>query len=99
LPFFIGSIEPGDGSDPQCSVMFVGPRTREPKENLTAACVARPRWPKGRRRSAAQALGEAESWREEIDQPMHPMTVAEDSCGRDRMSNLSFKVDVEFPDQ
>jgi len=25
-----------------------------------------------------------------------PMTVAEDSCGRDRMSKLSFKVDVEF---
>jgi hypothetical protein len=28
---------------------------------------------------------------------MHPMTVAEDSCGRDRMSKLSFKVDVELP--
>jgi hypothetical protein len=68
-----------------------------PKENLTAAYVARPRWPKGRRRSAAESLAEAESCSEEIDRPMYPMTVAENLCGRARMSNLSFKVDVEFP--
>jgi hypothetical protein len=47
--------------------------------------------------NTGQALGEAERGGEEIDQPIYPVTVAADSCGRDRMSNVLFKVDVEFP--
>jgi hypothetical protein len=34
------SVDPGAGSDPHCSVMFVGARTGEPKEKHEAALKA-----------------------------------------------------------